>query len=364
MIDIALKKRQGNFLVDVAFTASQDGTTALFGHSGAGKTSVINMISGLARPDDGYIRINGHTVFDSRKKINLPPEKRRFGYVFQEGRLFPHLSVKSNLLYGMKRTPAGEKSVKTDQVVELLGIGHLMQRRPATLSGGEKQRVAIGRALLTNPLLLLMDEPLASLDEARKAEVLPFIARLSKHLSIPILYVSHALGEIINLADTLVFLSDGKVKASGPLEEIVRRNDFRQLSGGTQSGTIIKASVAEHDTDNRLTKLSFVGRQLISPLIRLPVGEELRLWIRSRDVGLSLDKICNSSFQNIFRGRVISIEQDHETGLADIQVDIGIPLCVTITQQAAGNLGLCPGKDVYALIKSISVSCASSLALE
>lgn len=218
-------------MLNASFIAGGSGTTGLYGYSGAGKTSVINMIAGLSRPDSGHIVINGNTVFDNRRKIDLPPEKRRFGYVFQEGRLFPHLSVHANLVYGMKRVPAGECFIDMDQVVDLLGIGHLLDRRPATLSGGEKQRVAIGRALLSSPVMLLMDEPLASLDTARKNEVLPFISRLSKHLSIPILYVSHAMDEIITLADTLVLLADGKVTECGPVEEIVYRDDFRRAAG-------------------------------------------------------------------------------------------------------------------------------------
>ncbi len=220
MLDIRLEKVQGDFRVKTAFVAKGVGVTALSGHSGAGKTSIINMVAGLMRPDSGRIVANGKCVFDSQKGIDLPPEKRRFGYVFQEGRLFPHLSVHANLVYGMNRISVRDRHIKFDGVVDLLGISHLLERHPARLSGGEKQRVAIGRALLTSPRLLLMDEPLASLDAARKNEVLPFIARLPREINTPILYVSHSVDEILNLADQVVFLNGGKPLASGSVEEI------------------------------------------------------------------------------------------------------------------------------------------------
>ena len=211
MISVQVKKRQGRFLVDVGFEAPCKGVIALFGPSGAGKTSLINMTAGLLTPDEGHIGVNDTVLFDAASGINLPPEKRRIGYVFQDGRLFPHLSVKANLTYGMRQVPEERRYVNLDQVVALLGIGDLLKRRPAKLSGGEKQRVAIGRALLTSPSLLLMDEPLASLDEARKGEVLPFIAELANNFSIPIFYVSHVWAEIEFLADICIKLDNGQV---------------------------------------------------------------------------------------------------------------------------------------------------------
>lgn len=227
MLDLKIEKRQGGFQIDTVFRSEGAGVTALFGRSGAGKTSVINMVAGLARPDKGRILLNEAPLFDSEKGINLPPEKRRIGYVFQEGRLFPHLTVAANLTYGMDLTPPSRRYAALDQVVALLGIEPVLSRRPAKLSGGEKQRVAIGRALLTSPSLLLMDEPLASLDAERKAEVLPFIARLSREFSIPILYVSHALEEILNLAETLVLMEAGRVVAAGPIETLMNRPDLK-----------------------------------------------------------------------------------------------------------------------------------------
>ena len=230
-MEIGIRHKQGSFNLSVFFQGAESGVTALFGPSGAGKTSVVNMVAGLMRPDAGRIAINGQSLFDSARGIDLPPEKRRIGYVFQDGRLLPHLSVRSNLVYGLHRTPADRRFVQFDPVVELLGIGHLLGRRPAKLSGGEKQRVAIGRALLTSPALLLMDEPLASLDAARKDEVLPFIMRLGKEFSIPVLYVSHALDEIVALATYLVMLDNGRVLAAGELQVLMDRPDLQSHFG-------------------------------------------------------------------------------------------------------------------------------------
>ena len=259
MLDVRLKRRQGDFFVDASFKSDDVGVTALFGRSGAGKTSFINMVAGLVRPDEGHIIVNGRCLFDSQNSIDLPPEKRRVGYVFQEGRLFPHLSVRSNLTYGMRLTPKSERFVSLDQVVHLLGIEHLIDRHPAKLSGGEKQRVAIGRALLTSPSILLMDEPLASLDAARKAEVLPFISRLSDEFSIDILYVSHSLEEILNLADSMVVFDSGRTVAMGSIEELMSRRDLQNLTGYTDCGAVISTALESHDEAAGLTHLRFPG---------------------------------------------------------------------------------------------------------
>ena len=237
-MEIALQRKQGNFTVNAVFKGARSGITALFGSSGAGKTSIVNMVAGLLKPDAGRVAVNGHVMFDSVRRINLPPEKRRIGYVFQDGRLLPHFTVKSNLMYGMHCTPPEQRYVNFDQVVELLGIAHLLQRRPAKLSGGEKQRVAIGRALLTSPALLLMDEPLASLDADRKNEVLPFIMRMSREFSIPILYVTHAMDEILHLASHLVLLESGQVQASGPIEDLLSRPELRRHLGKQEYGAV------------------------------------------------------------------------------------------------------------------------------
>ena len=356
MLDIDLKKKQGNFTVDAAFVAQGAGVTAMFGHSGAGKTSIINMIAGLARPDAGHIVVNDHCVFDGEKKINIPPERRRFGYVFQDGRLFPHLSVGSNLVYGMKRVPPQDRYIKFDQVVDILGISYLLKRHPATLSGGEKQRVAIGRSLLTSPVLLIMDEPLASLDQARKREVLPFIARLPRELSVPILYVTHSVDEILNLADTLVFLSNGKALAVGSVETVAARDDFQRLTGGLEAGVVISTRVDSHDPGAGLTRLEFPGGVLSVPLVDLPVNGTVRARIHPRNVGIALEAFSRTSFQNIFQGKVTGVKDSGNGSLVAVSLDIGTPLMATITPRARQELGLTPGDQVYAMIKSVSVS--------
>lgn len=231
MIDIHLEKQYKNFCLSIRYSCQDIGITAILGRSGAGKTSIINMISGLSRPTKGHIIIDGRSVYDSAKNINIAPEKRGFGYIFQEGRLFPHLSVMSNLTYGMKLIPKEERHIKTDQVIELLDLSRLVQRRPAKLSGGEKQRVAIGRALLTSPHLLLMDEPLASLDASRKQEVLPFIKRLSTEIAIGVLYVSHSMEEIQEIADKILVIINGRLAASGNSQEVMALDNFRDMTG-------------------------------------------------------------------------------------------------------------------------------------
>lgn len=223
MLDVQVSRRQGVFQVEAAFRTPDSGITALFGPSGAGKTSVINMVAGLTRPDRGRIVVRDRVLFDSRRGVDLPPEKRSIGCIFQDGRLFPHLTVRSNLSYGMKLVPACRRLIGLDQVVNLLGIERLLDRRPAKLSGGEKQRVAIGRALLTSPQLLLMDEPLSSLDEARREEILPFVAKLPRAFSIPILYVTHSVDEIRRLADCLVLMEAGRSVAAGAAAELMNR---------------------------------------------------------------------------------------------------------------------------------------------
>src|SRR4051794_38730293 len=236
MLDIAIRRRLGSFDLDIAFQAPSQGVTALFGRSGSGKSSVINAIAGLSRPDAGHILLDGATLFDRARRIDVPVEKRRVGYVFQDSRLFPHMSVLDNLLYGLRRVPREERRIALEPVAALLGIDPLLQRRPHTLSGGERQRVAVGRALLAQPRILLMDEPLASLDAARKAEILPYIERLRDELNIPIVFVSHSVDEVVRLATTLVLVADGGVQAVGSVAELSVRLDLDGAIGGEGGG--------------------------------------------------------------------------------------------------------------------------------
>ncbi len=353
VLDVDVKARFGGFDLQARFTAP-GGLTALFGRSGAGKTSLVNLLAGLARPAAGHIRVGGATLFDDAAGIDLPPEKRRVGYVFQDARLFPHLSVGNNLTYGMKRVPKAERRHGFDQVVELLELAQLLDRRPAGLSGGEKQRVAIGRALLASPRLLLMDEPLSALDAARKNEIMPFIERLRDEMRVPIVYVSHALDDVVRLADIMVILSDGRVVASGEVEDIMSRLDLRPLTGRYEAGAVLAAMVIGEDSESDLTELSFGAGNLWVPHLDLPRGAPLRVRVRARDVSLSLSQPVDSSVLNIFKGTVIAVE-DSDGPYADVLINIGAPLIARITRKSLHRLALRPGGTVHASVKASAI---------
>src|SRR6185436_53255 len=256
MLDVDVSARRAAFHLDAAFRSDAP-IVALFGRSGAGKTTLVHAIAGIVRPERGRIVIGERVLFDSARGIDLPPEKRRVGYVFQDALLFPHLSVRANLAYGEALTPAAERFVDSERVLALLGIGGLLERRPASLSGGERQRVAIGRALMASPRLLLLDEPLASLDGARKAEILAYIELLRDELRLPMVYVSHALEEVTRLADRVVIVSDGRVIAAGGVAEVMSRADLRPHTGRFEAGAVIEARVAAHDPRYELSTLVF-----------------------------------------------------------------------------------------------------------
>ncbi len=351
MIDVDVHRRIGDFQLAARFATPPGGITALFGRSGAGKTTLVNILAGLDRPDAGRIVVDGVTLFDSAAGIDLPPEARRLGYVFQEGRLFPHLSVAGNLRYGMKRRGG---SVDFDQIVALLDLRSLLNRTPASLSGGEKQRVAIGRALLASPRLLLMDEPLASLDGPRKAEILPFIERMRDDLAIPIVYVSHAMEEIVRLADTLVLMSEGSIAAVGPVEDLMSRLDLRPLTGRYEAGSVLTVTVENHDAESAVSTLTFDGMRLTVPLVDVPAGDKLRIRIRARDVSLALTPPTGISILNIFPGTITEIS-DRKDGQVDVLINIGPILWARITRLAASRLGLAPGSAVHALVKAVAI---------
>ena len=355
MLEVAIEKRLDGFRLAAEFEAPADGIIVLFGRSGAGKTSIINALAGLLRPDRGRVSLADTPLFDSDRGIDLPPERRRLGYVFQDGRLFPHLSVKANLLYGFKRVPRAERVIELDQVVPLLGLEGLLGRAPARLSGGEKQRVALGRALLANPRLLLMDEPLAALDQARKEEVLPFIERLRDELSLPIVYVSHNMDEVVRLADTLVLISEGGVAAVGPVEALMSRLDLRPLTGRYEAGAVIEAEVVGHDQVFQLSELKSPAGRLRVARLDLPLGTRLRLRVRARDVALSLSQPEGISISNVLPATVQELSQD-EAPFVDVLLSAGAAtLWSRITRRSAAVLRLAPGRPVYALIKTVAI---------
>jgi len=354
MLVVDIRKSLGDFDVQASFAAGGK-LTALFGRSGSGKTSVVNALAGLLRPDGGTITLDGQVLFDHAKGIDIAPERRRVGYVFQDSRLFPHLNVRANLSYGMNLVPAGERRLQFDAVVDLLGLGALLRRYPRNLSGGERQRVAIGRALLASPNLLLMDEPLASLDAPRKNEILPLIERLRDEVELPIVYVSHSLDEVIRLADTMVLLSDGTVVATGDVEDLMSRLDLRPLTGRYEAGAVLNVSVAEPDAEFGLTRLEFHGNSLFVPRLGVPAGTLMRVRIRARDVALSLQRPTDISILNVFAGTVAAIEDAEDGPQVDVMVDVGTPVVARITRKSLTDLGLEVGRPVHALVKAVAI---------
>ena len=348
MLDLNVGTRLGDFSVDANIKADA-GVTALFGPSGAGKTTLVNMLAGLLRPERGHIIVQGEILFDREQGIDIPPEARGIGYVFQESRLFPHMSVAANLNYGRR-----QDAVNFDAVVDLLALGPLLKRRPNSLSGGERQRVAIGRALLAAPRLLLMDEPLVNLDAPRRSEILPFIEDLRREFALSIVYVSHNMDEIIRLADQLVVMAEGTVVANGPVAEITSRLDLRPLTGRWDAGSVIDTVVAEQDERDFLTRLSFKGGDLWLPRLHLTIGTSLRIRVRARDVSIALIPPAGINILNVFAGEVIEVGED-DGPQVDVLLDIGAPLWARITKRSQRELNIAPGRMVHAMIKAMAV---------
>lgn len=332
-------------------TLPGQGITAVFGVSGAGKTSLINAISGLTRPQEGRIVLNDRVLSDAENKRFLAPEKRRIGYVFQDARLFPHYRVRGNLKYGMHRSAAGQ----FDKLVALLGIEPLLERFPWSLSGGEKQRVAIGRALLTSPELLLLDEPLASLDIPRKRELLPYLQRLAREINIPMLYVSHSLEEILHLADKVLVLDGGEVKAFGNLEEVWGSSVMHPWLPKEQQSSVLKVTVLEHHPHYAMSALALGDQHLWVNKLESPLQATLRIRIQASDVSLILQPPVNSSIRNVLRARVAQCYDDE--GQVEVQLEVGSrTLWARISPWARDELMIKPGQWLYAQIKSVSIT--------
>ena len=363
MIDIDIKKRFSAQMEVSAKFVSDASVLALFGRSGSGKTTVVNAIAGLVKADCGHIRVDGVTLFDSERGVNMPVEQRGIGYVFQEGLLFPHLNVRQNLVYGARRVSPDRMngqdapSVPFDQVVDLLGIAELLARYTPSLSGGEKQRIAIGRALLSRPRLLLMDEPIASLDSGRRSEILRLIERVRDEFGVRIVYVSHSIGEVSRLADDVVLMNDGKVVACAPTEEIFNRADLRPYTGRFEGGVLIEAHAVRHDMKYYLTTFKFDGGELIAPGVDTPVGTRVRIRIRARDVTLATKRPHGLSIRNILEGTVGAID-NRGGAIAEVHVQLAGPdsreLLARISTQALDEMQLKTGQPVYALIKAIA----------
>ena len=354
MLQVEIRARLGDFRLDARFEGSAGGVTVLYGPSGAGKSSVLAAVAGAARPDAGRIALGGETLFDSATGVDLPMERRRIGWVFQDARLFPHLTVDGNLRYGLRRAQSRGMAgpIRFDEAVEALGVGHLLHRRPRDLSGGERQRVGLGRALLSQPRLLLMDEPLASLDPARRAEILPFFERVKTSFGVPILYVTHSLAEAVRLGDRMAVMRDGKVVADGPLAEVVSRPQLMLTGSHARDGAALDGVVQGHD--HRLTLVRAGGWEVRAPRLPLEVGEPVRLFVLARDVMLALDPPQRISARNVLKGTITALEAQDGRVLARIAGD-GAILLSALTPDAVDDLGLKPGMTVYAVVKSVAV---------
>jgi molybdate transport system ATP-binding protein len=355
-LSVMLRHRFADSELDIAFEAPSRGITALFGRSGAGKSTVLAAVAGLFRPDSCRVALDGAVVADSAAGLFVPPEHRRVGVVFQDSRLFPHMSVLGNLRYGLRRAPEGK--IGFDEVVELLGIGGLLARRPHTLSGGERQRVAIGRALLAQPRLLLMDEPLASLDDERRAEILPYLARLHRQMHLPTLYVTHALDELLRLADHVVLLRGGRVLAAGPVDALAARADL-PLARREDAASVLEARVI--GAERYLTAVSAGGARLLVRPVAAAAGSALRLRIPAREVILARPEAAGlaaqSSVQNVLTGHIRALVEDasREAVLAEVSLGGEAVLLARVTRDAVARLGLAPGAAVLALVKSVAI---------
>ncbi len=329
------------------------GVIALVGPSGSGKTTLLRCMAGLQRGGSGYFRVGDALWRDDAIGVSEPVHRRGIGYVFQEPRLFHHMSVRANLNYGMKRTPSSQRLMAWDQVITMLGIGTLLDRHPQDLSGGEAQRVAIARALLGSPRLLLMDEPLAALDLERKQGIVPFILRLNRELRIPMVYVSHSVDEVLQVADTLVVMDKGVVVAAGAFGDVCSRPALARYMG-EEIGGVLEGRVESHDSDYDLTLVTVDAQRLYVPRQAAAVGERLRVHIHSRDITLATTPPeGNTSALNVLRARVESIHESGHPHAVLVKLHAGGPLLAKITRKSLDALGLQPGQQVYAYVKTV-----------
>ena len=353
MLDLRLRHRQGAFALDLAFRAPP-GITVLFGRSGSGKTTIVNAVAGLLDPDEGRIAVADSVLLDTGAGVSLPPHRRRLGYVFQEGRLFPHLTVRQNLGYGRLFAPRGAPREDMGRIVEMLGLGDLLARRPGALSGGEKQRVAIGRALLAAPRMILADEPLAALDEARKAEILPYFERLRDEVAVPMLYVSHSAAEVARLATTVIALDNGRITRQGPAGEVLA--DPMVLPTGVRAaGALIEAAVVRHHDDG-ITELDAGGVPLFLPALSQAPGQRIRLRIAAQEVVLSRGAPQGLSALNVIPGVIDRVRTGEGPGaLVSLRTPAG-PVLARVTRRSVDALGLAEGVSCHAVVKSVAIA--------
>lgn len=360
MLELAVRARRNGFVLDAAARFDGPGVIALFGRSGAGKTTLVEVLAGLLKPHEGLLRVGDETLLDTARGIDVPAERRRCGYVFQDARLFPHLDVRGNLRYGLKRARLAQPNISYDEIVELLGLTALIGRRPHQLSGGERQRVAIGRALLAQPRLLLLDEPLASIDAARRDEVLPYLEKLRAGFAIPIVYVSHQFDEVLRLATHVVLLEHGKVLTSGDLASVSTHPALRSIVGADAVGTVLEGEISGVEPETGLT-LVRLGAGTLRIAAGIAAGSRVRVRVLARDLILARDEPRGLSVRNSLAATVLAIEPDgRHTDL--VHLDIGGPrIAARITHAATQDLSLAPGLVLRVLVKSVSLSGQSLL---
>jgi molybdate transport system ATP-binding protein len=354
MLGVAVAKQRGSFALDARFELPTPGVVALFGRSGSGKSTLVNVIAGLLGADSGQVTLDGTPLLDTQRHIDVPPERRRIGYVFQDARLFPHLRVAANLKYGQRRA-AGPAYVNFDMVVDLLELDRLLHRRVHELSGGERQRVAIGRALLSQPRLLLLDEPLASLDAARRDEVLPYLEALRDRLSIPMVFVSHQFDEVLRLATHLVLLEGGRVLAHGNLQAMCLRPELQSIVGPELVGAVLEGTVSWVDARSGSAMVAVGSGTLQVALRDVAVGTPVRLQLLARDIILATEVVQHLSVRNVLAGRIAELTDD-PSGAVLVRCDVGgVMVLARITRDARGALDLRPGMSVWVLVKAVSL---------
>lgn len=358
MLVFDLHVRLGEFALQVAGEIDTGRVTAVFGPSGSGKSTLLRIVAGLERRATGRLAFGDDVWLDSAQGLDLPAHRRPVGYMFQEARLFPHLSGEGNLRYAARRAGRDRQVVTYEEVVDALDLEPLLPRKPACLSGGERQRVALGRTLLTQPRLLLLDEPLTALDTSRKREILPYLEALHPRFGIPTLYVSHSVDEVALLADRMLVLDAGRVAAQGRTAEILERLDLGPLAGRYGAATAVEAKVIRHDPRYQLTWLDLAGQNLVVPRReRFDEGEEACVVIRARDVSLATHRPQGVSIQNVLEGRVAEVRVAEGSAFVEVLVDLGPHrLLARITRLSLDHLDLVEGDPVFALLKSVSLS--------
>lgn len=355
MLRLSVFKRWNDFKLRARLEAPTPGVVALFGRSGCGKTTLVNIISGLLQPDEGRVELDGVVLTDTRERIRIPVEQRRIGYVFQDARLFPHLGVLANLRYGLRRAPRPSRSIGLDEVLALLGLEPLLERRPYQLSGGERQRVALGRALLSQPRLLLLDEPLTGLDAARREEVLPYLERLRDSLSIPMVFVSHQLEEVLRLATQVALMEAGEVVACGVLSDISLRPELRAIIGSEAVGAVLDGAVARVNAEGGMADVQLGGGLLHVSLQDARVGARIRVQLLARDIILATQAPRGLSVRNALQGVIVELAEDvGNTVLVKVDIGSGAAVLSRVTRHAMQDLRLHAGMPVWVLVKAVS----------